>query len=342
MALLSISPYQALDVMERKMGNLEPVSRYRLSEALFATFSDRRGARFCPDLSDPRFTPELLIKLVRQAYSEIRILDDIDRAGTGTYRPTPRDEAQHGRSAVLGALLSRTGPDAWQIKQSMRDDPLFSHFKDRLDQVARERAAYEAEGVALTDHGVVQVEKHGEAAQADRNGMFQIMVDRLADLQHDIAAHEFSERSILSAIEQEKDMQIWFAKRLQERANGAYRIDREAMVINAKETDIRLLSVQTEAQAVIELKLANNGYSLVDLRSALEAQLVGQYMQHENCRAGCLLITMNKARHWICPEAGTRLDFEAALSLLQREAREFEARMNHEARLAVIGIDLTK
>ena len=107
-----------------------------------------------------------------------------------------------------------------------------------------------------------------------------------------------------------------------------------------QETDIRLLSVKSQAQAVIELKLANNDYSMSDLIKALETQLVGQYMRHDNCRAGCLLVTMNRKRTWKCPDDGSKLEFADVLSRLQHHAAELEARLNHEIRLAVVGIDL--
>ncbi|WDA41917.1 hypothetical protein [Erythrobacter sp. BLCC-B19] len=340
MLLLSTAPQHAIALLEQKIGMLEPQARYRLSENLFATFGDRHSARFCPDLSSEVFSPAMLLALVRLAYAQIRLSDDIDRVGGGPYSTTLRDEAQNGRGAVLSVLLARTGPEAWAVKQSMRTDPLFVHFKDRVDQIAREKAASEAEGPPLDDRDLAQIEKYGEAPQADRNGMFQLMMDRLADLQHDIAAHEFSERTILMGINKEKDMQVWFAKRLQERENGAYHVDREALVINDKETDIRLLSVISQAQTVIELKLANNGYSVVDFERALRDQLVGQYMQHENCRAGCLLVTMSKRRNWVCPDNQSVLDFTSLLARLRSLATRLETEMNHQVRLAVVGIDL--
>lgn len=342
MLMLSTSPEDAIATLERLVDPLDPHPRYQLSVSLFATFSDRRSARFCPDLSDPRFTPPMLLRLVRLAYAQIRLVDDVERTGTGTYSPTARDEAQHGRGAILSALLGRTGPEAWAVKQVMRADPLFAHFKDRLDQLAREKAANEAEGPPSGDADVARVEINGEAPPADRNGMFRLMMDRLADLQHDIAAHEFSERPILVDINYERNMQVWFARRLQDRENGVYRVDREALVVNDKETDIRLLSVRSNAQAVIEMKLANNGYTVADLETALDGQLVGQYMQHDDCRAGCLLVTMNKARHWKCPETATMLDFETVISRLRAKAIEIEKRMNYEIRLSVIGMDLSR
>jgi len=340
MLLLSTAPREAIGLLEQHIGTLDPPIRYRLCEDLFATFDDRRSVRFCLDFSSKDFTPAVLLSLVRLAYAEIRLPDDIDRAGGGVFSPTTRDRAQDGRGAILSALLARGGAEAWAIKQDMRNDPLFAHFKDRLDQLAREKAASEAEGLPLADRDISQVELYGEAPQADRNGMFRVMIDRFTDLQHDIRAHEFSERSILVGIQKEKDMQVWFAKRLQERENGAYRVDREALVVNDKETDIRLLSVRSNAKAVIELKLANNGYSVVDLERALEDQLVGQYMQHDDCRAGCLLVTMSKHRTWRCPDTGSVIDFSSLLKRLQSLAASLEVRLNYQVKLAVVGIDL--
>jgi len=341
MLLLSTSPQQAITLLDQQVDRLDPSARYHLSESLLAALGDQHDIHFSADLSSPEFTAEMLLSLTRLAYAEIRLVDDIDRLGGGAYRRTMRDEAQSGRSAVLNALLARTGPEAWAVKQKMRKDPLFAHFKDRLDQLAREKAAADAEGPAHADADVLQVERSGEMPPADRNGMFQLMMDRIADLRHDIAAHEFSERPILVKIDKEKHMQAWFAKRLQDRANGAYKVDREALVVNDKETDIRLLSVRSNAQAVIELKLANNDYGTLELENALRHQLLGQYMRHDHCRAGCLLITMNKVRQWHCPESGAKLDFEAVLSRLKRLAADLEVQTNHEVRLAVVGIDLT-
>jgi hypothetical protein len=339
-ALMRLRPTAAMDLLETKLEKLSKTKRYTFCERLFAAIGERRHARFAPQLSDPKFTPDLLLRLVRLAYSEIKIEKDIDRTNTGTYSPTPRDDAQHGRGNILHALLECEGPEAWAIKHEMRKDPLFAHFKDRLDQLAREKAASEAEGPPLRDSDLANVEKYGEAPEADRDGMFQLMIDRLNDLQHEIAAHEFSERPVLARIDKEAEMQVWFAKRLQEKAKGAYRVDREAMVVDAKETDIRLLSVRSEHQAVIEMKLANNNYSLADFCHAIEHQLVGKYMKHENCRAGCLLITMAAVRQWQHPDSNRKMTFAEVIEYLKSVADRHVATMNYALRLDVIGIDL--
>jgi hypothetical protein len=341
-ALLRLHPETAVELLESGLKKLCDEERYKFSERLFAAIGDRRHARFSPDLKGTNFTPGLLFKLVRLAYSQIKLDDDTDRVGKGTYSPTTRDDAQDGRGAVLSALLASQGPNAWHVKQEMRKDQLFGHYRDRLDQYARETAATEAEGPSLRDADLAAIEKYGEAPEADRDGMFRLMMDRLFDLQHDLAAHEFSERPMLARIDKEAEMQVWLAKRLQEKANGAYRVDREAMVINAKETDIRLLSVRTDQQAVIELKLANNGYSYPDLLGALENQLVGQYMKHDNCRAGCLLITMAETREWQHPETGSRVSFRAVIEMLRARSQALMSELNFALKIDVVGVDLTQ
>ncbi len=150
--LLSTAPERAMPLLEQKLERMDGQTRYQLCGSLFATFGDRRSARISPDLSSENFTPAMLLALIRLAYAQIRLSDDIDRVGGGVYSPTARDEAQNGRGAVLSALLARSGPEAWSVKQSMRSDPLFVHFKDRLDQIAREKAASEAEGPSDCTH----------------------------------------------------------------------------------------------------------------------------------------------------------------------------------------------
>ena len=339
MALLTTDPATAVGLLGRSLPKLAPSDRYRFAENLFAGLGERHGVHFGPKLSDQDFTPHLLHQLVRLAYQEIAIASDINRSGGGAYSPTARGNAQQGRDAVLGALLNMIGPEAWSVKTAMRSDPLFAHFKDRLDHLARATLATEAEGEALSEDDIRQLDKYGEAPPADRDGMYEIMTDRLADIEHDLLS-EFDERALLASITDENVMQRTLARRLKDRANHAYKIDREAEVTNARKTDVRLRSVCGDQQAVIELKLANNGWSMRDLLNALERQLVGQYLQHDDCKAGCLLITIAKDRTWEHPETRACLEFPEMITLLRKRAAEIAEELGHAARIGVIGIDL--
>ena len=80
---------------------------------------------------------------------------------------------------------------------------------------------------------------------------------------------------------------------------GLYKVDQEAVTADEKETDIRLRSVVSEHEAIIELKLANsraNSRSARDLRDTIHDQLVTKYMAAETSRSGCLLVTLARDR----------------------------------------------
>jgi hypothetical protein len=338
-ALLTTKPASGVKGLTQGLKRLSPKSRYRFSEAFFSKLGERHDIHFGPNLSDPNLSASDIHHLVRLAYQEITIASDINRSGGGVYSPNQRDNAQRGRDAVLSALLNKSGPDAWAIKLAMRADPLFAHFKDRLDHLARERVASEAEGEPLTEADVSQLDRYGEAPPADRDGMFELMIDRLADIEHDLVA-DFNERALLSTIAEEHVMQHALALRLHNRANNSYKVDREAEVANAKKTDIRLRSMRSNQQAVIELKLANNGWTVSDFLTALEQQLVGQYLQHKDCKAGCLLITIAKTRTWDHPDTKERIGFDALIELLNEQAVCLSEQLGYSARIKVVGIDL--
>ena len=103
-------------------------------------------------------------------------------------------------------------------------------------------------------------------------------------------------------------------------------MDQEAVTADEKETDIRLRSVVSDHEAVIELKLAD-GRSARDLRDTIYDQLVTKYMAAENSRSGCLLVTLAKDRRWEHPDSGTRIDLPELVSLLHDEAKRVEEAM---------------
>jgi len=93
-----------------------------------------------------------------------------------------RDNAERGRNAVLNALLAATGTEGWAAKLEMANDPLFAHFKDRALALAQEKAAEEADSVALSEAEFTVLDKSGEAPPSTRDAMFAVMRDRLDDI----------------------------------------------------------------------------------------------------------------------------------------------------------------
>ena len=122
-------------------------------------------------------------------------------------------------------------------------------------------------------------------------------------------------------------------------AKNAYNVDQEGVTADEKETDIRLRSTASQQQAVIELKLGENHSGTV-LHGTLRDQIVTKYMANENCRSGCLLITVAEGRQWRHPKNQNLIDAQELEALLREEARRIESEMGHSLRLTVKVLDL--
>ena len=64
------------------------------------------------------------------------------------------------------------------------------------------------------------------------------------------------------------------------------------------------------------------------------------YMAADNCRAGCLMITISTDRHWTHPDTAVSLDFAGLITFLGEEADAIMTRMPGALRLTVCGLDL--
>ena len=238
----------------------------------------------------------------------------------------------------MSALFEAQGEKGWAAKLEMANDPFCAHFKDRILAVAEEHWAQEIDSVAFDETQAIALDKTGEAPGSTNEAMFAIMNDRLADLD-ELLLRDTSPRDAWAGITAEKIMRREISRELQHAANGLYKVDQEAVTADEKETDIRLRSVVSEHEAVIELKLAD-GRSARDLRDTIYDQLVTKYMAAENSRSGCLLVTLVKDRMWEHPNSGERIGLPELLSLLRDEAKRVEAVMGGMVALSVHLLDL--
>jgi hypothetical protein len=345
--LFRFAPEQATEVLERGLKAVKESERTDLAVRIFAGLFERHtnalSARL-PAIQDQSVRVKVIKHLVRCAYTYIRPEQD-NVHDEGSWTPDSRDDAASARSSLLTSLLDTPGANAYKIILELADDPLFAHFPDRLRFRAREQAAKDTEFAPYEPAVLVALERKFEAPPRSRDELFEVMMNRLDDLQHDIAHHKFTIRQTLRSIEQEIEMQRYLAGRLQEKSKGAYTaVEREPEDADRKKPDIRLSAVQEgKQQAAIEIKLAIKArWSMRDFKQALKNQLVGLYLRHETCRAGCLLLTYNGSQtYWIHPETRKRVYFPELIKELQAAAQKIEAERNHEIRVAVFGLDLT-
>ena len=340
---------------EKLVDSNDPDMRERAIQTFAALFGDRYGNRnpVILEVDDPDQRAHILGRLVRLAFAFVRPKED--QVHEGAYSPDTRDpidrdnartpvHAEHVRSGLLSRLLDTPGPEAHRVVMALAEEDDFADMADWMRLRARQRAAADAEFTTFTSTQVCDLENRLEAPPTDRDGLFQVMVDRLEDLDHDLRHSDFTDRQTVRSIEKETEMQRTLARRLVEGAKGAYQVTREEEVADGKHTDIRLAAVDGGQKAVIEVKIADR-WSLPQLQQALRNQLLGQYLRDSTCKAGCLLLTYHGRRQrWerqVHPGNKKRLTFSQVVGLLKEEARDIEQKNAYDVRLAVFALDLT-
>ena len=332
-SLMRIDPQAGVEKLADQIEIVEPSERSDAVTWLASLFGDRQDGI---GLGDERFTPQLLLRLLRLAYRHVRIKDDAHHEGS--YSPDTRDDAEQARNNIVTALFNAKGEEGLAAKLEMAADPLCAHFKDRILAVAEENWAQEIDADAFDEAQAVALDRSGEAPASTNEAMFAIMKDRLSDLD-DLLLRDASPREAWAGISDEKVMRREIARELSHTANSIYTVDQEAVTADEKETDIRLRSVVSRHEAVIELKLGD-GRTAKDLRDTIENQLVKKYMAAEHSRAGALMVTLAKDRKWDHPDEGHRINVDELFSLLREEAERIEEALGGAVAIAIHFLDL--
>lgn len=302
----------------------------------FATvFGDRHSQRV-PDLAtipEDRRVP-LLKDLVLRAYQAVRRDEDIEHEDA--YTPDLRDNAQHARSFLLDSLLNTKRPETLTAIHELAEQPEFSHMPDRLCQMAYEIAAHMSD---MTAHPVVAfqaMDRDGAFLPFDHRSLLTTTMTRLDSFEHNVLHAEDSPIDALRRLELETELRRSIAFWLRTADRGVFEFTQEAVVVNENRTDIRFHPRSMQGYATVELK--RETWSVRELERALTDQLVGQYLQHNNCRVGCLLICQAQAKRWQHPDTSAWMSLKEVVEHLNAIAREAMA-ARPELHIAVKGID---
>ncbi|NQZ07849.1 MAG: hypothetical protein HRT35_11870 [Algicola sp.] len=278
-------------------------------------------------------------KLCRLAYQYIRLEEDQKREGV--YRRNRRDRAQRGRYNLTYELLKVPNRQALEAFALLLNMPCLSTEAGWLTMGLRRELALRCENNALLTEQLVQLEKQLALPPDSSKDLFQVLDDRLSDLEHSLRHSEFSDRPLLLSAQKEALLQPTIAMRLELSSRGAYRVARESEVADGKKPDIQILSIRGSKKAVIELKRADN-WTILQLIKALEVQLFGQYLRHDDCTTGFLLLTYHgKKTYWEHPITKKQLKFTDIIDLLNSHAKVVTRANLGELFIKVHGIDLT-
>jgi hypothetical protein len=281
---------------------------------------------------------ECLGKLVKIAYEYIRL--DEDLVHEGSYTPNTRDDAERGRENLLSMLLQTPCKKSTEIFCELLKNPSLAAVSDRGRIWLRVELAKRADQIKLSQIDINNIEQYLSELPKSKEQLFDLMTDRLKDIEHDIIHSDFSERNLLLQATKESDIQSSLANKLDNISFGMYRVSRESEVADSKRPDIHLYAVEGNQKTVIELKLADN-WTVKELVRALENQLVGQYLRHVNCRSGCLFLSYHGRKTWRNPETNQKMSFEDVVRYLKEKALAHNLVKSGDILLSVFGLNLT-
>lgn len=280
----------------------------------------------------------MLLSMTRAFYRHVT--PDTDYKHDGVYSPDFRDNAEDGRSYAYNALIKAQGPEAFNAKLALAEDPMFAYAKDRIVAMARERLAEETDVSIATMDELAGLFIGRELAPKSGTDMAHVLSDRLDDLQ-ELMLRDTGPRAAWAMVADENSLRPAIAHELEIMANGAYTVDQEAVTADGKETDIRFRALSTY-QATIELKIGEKSRSGRELRNTIEDQLVKKYMAHSKARTGCLIVTVaDPKKRWQHPDTGAMLDWQQLQLLLNEAAQLAQQRLGGDARVMARVLNLT-
>ena len=331
--LMRIDPQAGVEKLEDQIEIVEPSERSDAVTWLAGLFGGPGNVIY---LGDGRFTPQLLLRLVRLAYRHVQMQDDAHHEDC--YSLDARDFAESARSNIVEALLNSKGEDGFAAKLEMAEDPLCTDFKDRLLVLAEENWAQEVDADVYDEIQAAMLDRSGEAPALTIEAMYAILKDRLYDLD-DLLRADTSPREAWAGISCERVMRREIARELSHAENSIYKVVQEAVTAEEKETDIRLCSAVPPCEAVIELKIGEK-HTANQLRDTIENQLVKKYMAAPHRRAGALVVTLAKDRKWKHPDEDRWIDVGELILLLRKVAERIEKESVGTLAIAVHFLDL--
>ncbi|MGB1235213.1 MAG: hypothetical protein ACPG5U_05745 [Planktomarina sp.] len=226
-----------------------------------------------------------------------------------------RDNAEDARSFLFNALLSLKNVKTLGVLHFLSQQPEFSHMPDRLQEIAIELTREISDVSCHTLEAFKAIDQNGAFVPFDNKSLLTAVMTRLDAFEHDMLHAEDTPVVALRGLDQETDLRRFIAHWLRNVDRGVFEFTQEAVVADEKRTDIRFHPQNLDEYATVELK--REDWTIKQFETALETQLVGQYLRHERCKVGCLLICQSVPRYWVCPTTAEHLNLEQVVDHLQ-------------------------
>lgn len=289
----TIDPQAATDSLIEKLKVLDEAKKVMLAQWVLpqifgSRFSRNTGGSIDLDLGT-------LERLVILAYKNVRVAEDHNHANGTVYTPDQRDFAEGARSAAFNRLVRTPGHPTFDAILRLIEIPDFPVPRSRLLALAHERAATDSELTPWNGGDAVEYEQQFERVPTTGRELQQLLIQRFADLQHELVHGDFFQGTTLSDLPDETKVQRWIADRMRVMQGASYSVEREPETVAAKKPDVVFTARSSTVKVPTEIKVAES-WSLADLKHALEHQLCRKYLRDRDCREGLLVLVHQRSR----------------------------------------------
>lgn len=335
--LTHVDPLGAADALEN-MRAADSQRHRHLLEMFASAIDEDLSERHRSTLFTAMTSPRALGRWTRILYEGIAPEDDVIHESGHPYSPGSRDNAQELRDRCLTLLARDASVEAHEILRSLQAEPSLARYTGMLaDAIDRQRTlAIEQEARARTEDDVVAAERADERPPATLDDLFSMVRAHLQHLDGLISDADFGYGDLFdptTTTTKEREIQLWAASCLRERARGLYSVVRENMVADDKEVDIS--AVAGVGQLPIEIKPLGR-YSYAALKKVIENQLLKQYMLPTERKFGVLLLVRREKKTWRINNRAVNL--KELVEALQADARAIASRAGKVIAVEVIDL----
>ncbi|MBF8774030.1 NACHT domain-containing protein [Pseudomonas fulva] len=271
----------------------------------------------------------------------VRIADDIDRTGGGVYSPGLRDDAQHARDGLLAIIRETPGKASFLALQEIAEAHPAESLRPWSAFYAQQKAIADSQTPPWEPEKVIDFNNNLESTPSTHRELWNLAVDRLLDLKHDLEEGDSGYAEILLKTNQETSIRKFIGTWLRDHAAGRYVIPQEEQLADDKRPDFRVQNSDFYEPVPIELKLSQN-WTGPEHFERLENQLCGDYLRDINSSCGIFLLVNHGGKAtWASPNDG-QVKFEALVTALQDYWLDIAPKFPNVEDIKVIGIDLVK
>lgn len=337
-AWIGTDPTDAIDALSSHLENIPADRREKLAMLCITAVVPGRFGRH---VARPAFrTAPHLTSLYLVMQRHVRFGDDIERAGTGAYSPTLRDEAQEARDELLTLLRDIPGQESYFALLRIAEEHSSNRGALWASRLAQARAVADSAGQPWIASQVRDFQEGLERTPRNHIQLHELAIDRVLDLKHFLEHGETSVAALLRE-PQETEVRNYIADWCRQRATNRYFVAQEEEFADKKRTDVRLHGHGFDNPVPIELKLSNlwTGSKLVE---RLENQLCNDYLRDQRSSRGIYLLMHQSGKtQWQLPDGSRAGSFAALVTALKAHWARVAIEFPHVHAVEIVGIDLT-